>query len=199
MHYFPLASRLQRLFTSKATAKHMWWHGEQVAKDGMMQHCSNSIAWKHFNDANNEFNAEIKNVHLGLCTDRFQAFGQSRKLCSSWPVILTPYNLPPSMCMKKEVMFLTVIVPGPNSPTHQIDVFLQPLVKELQELWHNGVSTYDVSTKTNFLMRAALMWTVSDFPAYSMLSGWSTHDKKACPYCMDDTDAFQLKNGGKTS
>ena len=41
--------------------------------------------------------------------------------------------------------------------------------------------TYDVSLKQNFMMRAALMWTVSDFPAYAMLSSWSMAEKLACP------------------
>ena len=48
-------------------------------------------------------------------------------------------------------------------------------------------------------MRAVLLWTISDFPAYSMLSGWTTAGKLACPYCMDDSDAFTLQRGGKTS
>ncbi|CAM8996305.1 unnamed protein product [Rhodiola kirilowii] len=48
-------------------------------------------------------------------------------------------------------------------------------------------------------MRAALMWTVSDFPAYAMLSGWSTQGKLGCPCCMEDTKTFVLKNGRKVS
>ena len=48
-------------------------------------------------------------------------------------------------------------------------------------------------------MRALLFWTISDFPAYFMLSGWTTAGKLACPYCMDDSDAFTLYRGGKTS
>jgi len=43
------------------------------------------------------------------------------------------------------------------------------------------------------------MWTISDFPAYGMLSGWTTHGRMSCPYCMDQTDAFLLKNGRKSS
>ena len=46
-------------------------------------------------------------------------------------------------------------------------------------------------------MKVALMWTISDFPAYGMLSGWSTHGKLACPYCMHDTKSFVLKQGRK--
>ncbi|KAK9112328.1 hypothetical protein Scep_019847 [Stephania cephalantha] len=32
-----------------------------------------------------------------------------------------------------------------------------------------------------------------------MLSGWITHSKMTCLYCMDDTKAFQLHHGRKTS
>jgi len=43
------------------------------------------------------------------------------------------------------------------------------------------------------------MWTINDFLAYGMLSGWSTHGKLACPYCMENNNAFTLINGGKAS
>jgi len=43
------------------------------------------------------------------------------------------------------------------------------------------------------------MWTINDFLAYGMLSGWSTHGKLACPYCMENNKAFTLKNEGKAS
>ena len=43
------------------------------------------------------------------------------------------------------------------------------------------------------------MWTINDFPAYGMLSGWSTHGKLACPYCMENNKEFTLANGGKAS
>jgi hypothetical protein len=43
------------------------------------------------------------------------------------------------------------------------------------------------------------MWTINDFPAYGMLSDWSTHGKLACPYCMENNKAFTLANGGKAS
>ncbi|GLU15839.1 hypothetical protein SLE2022_322980 [Rubroshorea leprosula] len=47
-------------------------------------------------------------------------------------------------------------------------------------------------------MKVALLWTISDFPGYGMLSGWSTHGKLSCPYCMENTKAFQLQYGRKT-
>ena len=35
------------------------------------------------------------------------------------------------------------------------------------------------------------------FQLYGMVSGWSTHGKLACPYCMQNNKAFTLTNGGK--
>ncbi|XP_039135719.1 uncharacterized protein LOC120273141 [Dioscorea cayenensis subsp. rotundata] len=191
MYYFPLTPRLQRLYASEVTAKYMRWHDEHNKKDGVMCHPSDRT--------NPSFALEARNVRLRLCTDGFQPFGQSGKQYSCWPIIVTPYNLPPWMCMKEAYMFLTIIVLGPRNPKQKLDVYLQPLLAELKDLWEVGVLTYDVSKRHNFLMRAALMWTISDFPAYAMLSGWSTAGKKACPYCMDKSKAFSLLNGGKVS
>ena len=83
-------------------------------------------------------------------------------------------------------MFLSCIVPGPFNLIVGIDVYLQPLIDDLKKLW-NGVLTYDVSRKQTFMMRAALMQTINDFPAYGMLSGWGTHGRLTCLYCMKDT------------
>ncbi|GJS31474.1 hypothetical protein Tco_0492094 [Tanacetum coccineum] len=49
------------------------------------------------------------------------------------------------MCMKESSLMLTMLIPGPKSPAKDIDVYLQPLIKELQELW-KGVWTKDAAT-----------------------------------------------------
>jgi len=90
-----------------------------------------------------------------------------------------------------------MVIPGPSSPGRNIDVCLRPLIDELTQLWSSGSLTYDISRKHNFVMRAALMWTINDFSAYRMVSGWSTHGKLACPYCMENNKAFTLTNRGK--
>ncbi|XP_065878103.1 uncharacterized protein [Euphorbia lathyris] len=198
MVYFPLTPRLRRLYASTATAEHMRWHHEHACDEGTMCHPCDSEAWKHFNSTNKSFAAESRNVRLGLCVDGFQPFGQSSEEYSSWAIIVTPYNLPPGMCMKDKHMFITVLVPG-LKPKQNVDVFLQPLIYELVNLWEHGVDTYDVSLKQNFRLRAALMWTISDFPAYSMLSGWNTVGENACPYCMEHSNAFSLPNSEKVS
>jgi len=100
--------------------------------------------------------------------------------------------------MKSPNFLLSLLIPGPTSPGNKIDVYLQPLVDDLKELWNEGVSTYDALTKEIFQLRAALLWTINDFPAYANLSGWSTKGKLACPICNKDTDFRRLKHGHKT-
>ena len=89
-------------------------------------------------------------------------------------MVVMSYNLPPVMCMKDPYLFLTCIIPGPNNPKAKFDVFLQPLIDKLNELWCDGILTYDISTKLNFMLRVVLIWTINDFPAYEMLYGWMT-------------------------
>lgn len=199
MWYLPITDRLKRMYQSERTASSMRWHAEHLQTEGVLSHPSDAKAWKHFNTGHPEFAREKRNVYLGLCTDGFSPFGMSGRQYSLWPVILTPYNLPPDMCMQREFLFLSILVPGPKHPKRSLDVFLQPLIEELKHLWYNGVESYDISSRKNFTMRAVLMWTISDYPAYGMLSGWTTHGRLSCPYCMNRTDAFQLKHGRKTS
>src|SRR3954462_10202893 len=137
-------------------------HWDYERDDGVMIHLCDSEAWKHFDRVHPDFSKEPRNVRLGLCTDGFNPFGQVGKTYSCWPVVLTPYNLPPDLCMRREFMFLTVLIPGDRYPGAKIDVYLQPLIDELKSLWDVGLTdTYDVASKTHFNMRAALLWTVS--------------------------------------
>jgi len=48
-------------------------------------------------------------------------------------------------------------------------------------------------------MKAILKWTINDFPAYGMLSGWTTNGQLACLVYMKQQKDFRLKNRGKFS
>ncbi|XP_016173008.1 uncharacterized protein LOC107615464 [Arachis ipaensis] len=72
-------------------------------------------------------------------------------------------------------------------PGNDIDVYLEPLINELKQLWV-GVETYDAVEKKTFKMYATLMWTISDFPGLGKLSGWNTKDQ----YSFDG----KIKNRG---
>ncbi|KAL0396288.1 UNVERIFIED_CONTAM: hypothetical protein Scaly_0077200 [Sesamum calycinum] len=90
-----------------------------------------------------------------------------------------------------------MVIPSPSNPQRLIDVYLKPLIKELLQLWHVGVRTYDHGMDRAFMMRAALMWTMNDLPAYGVASGWSTAGVMGCSICMDDTRAFHLQHSRK--
>jgi hypothetical protein len=123
-------------------------------------------------------------MHLRLCKNRFNSFKSFAASYSCWPVILSVYNLPPWMCMRSKFIFLSTVILDPNSPRQNIDVCLCSLIDKLKQLWSSGTLTYDVLRKQNFLMKTILMWTINDYPTYEMVSGWSTHEKLACPYCI---------------
>ncbi|XP_021761466.1 uncharacterized protein LOC110726319 isoform X1 [Chenopodium quinoa] len=198
LRHFPLVPRLQRLFMSSKIAKHMRWHKErQQLDDNILRHPSDSMAWKKLDESFPEFSIDPRNVRLGLSTDGFNPGGHFGANYSIWPVFLVPYNLPPWMCMTSPYIMLSLLIPGPKSPGMDIDVFLEPLIDELQELWEVGVKTYDSHSRQNFTMKAALLWTMSDFPAYGNLCGWSTCGKLACPSCHIDTSHKRLKLGKK--
>jgi hypothetical protein len=73
---------------------------------------------------------------------------------------------------------------------------LQPLIKELKQLWI-GVEAYDISLKQKFTLRAAYLWSIHDFLAYGIFAGWSVHGTLACPICGAETRCFRLEFGGK--
>ncbi|KAL6551372.1 hypothetical protein OROMI_021860 [Orobanche minor] len=197
MRYFPLKSRLQRMFMCKEYSKMMTWHAVGRIRDGKLRHPADAEAWKMMDSLYPDFFVENRNVRLGLAADGFNPFRTMNLSHSTWPIILVNYNLPPWLCMKQENLILSTLISGPKSPKNNIDVYMQPLITELKELWGVGVETYDALTNENFNLRARLLWTISDFPGYAMLSGWSTKGYLGCPLCHYETTADYLKHSKK--
>lgn len=198
LRYLPIIPRLQRLYLAEESAKHMRYHKEGHHENPkLIIHPSDAEAWKHFDREYPEFAKEATNVRLGICTDGFTPFSFGTAPYSCWPVFVTPYNLPPGMCMKKENIFLSLVIPGPDHPGKNLDVYMQPLYDDLEKLWSERVVTYDSYTKKTFRLKACYFWSVSDFPALGMVSGHSTHGKFACPVCLGGLSAIWLAKGTK--
>ncbi|XP_050215350.1 uncharacterized protein LOC126666401 [Mercurialis annua] len=194
LRHFPLIPRLQRLYMSSKLACHMRWHKEKRCDDGILRHPADSKAWKTVDQTYPNFSSDPRNIRLGLSTDGFNPFGNLSTSYSIWPVIVVPYNLPPWMSMKSDFLMLSLLIPGDKAPGNNIDIYLEPLIEELEELWEVGVEFYDAFSSTTFSLHAVLLWTISDFPAYAKLSGWSTKGKLACPSCNINTCSLQLKH-----
>ena len=61
-------------------------------------------------------------------------------------------------------------------------------------MWCIGELTYDAVSKTTFTLKAMLLWTISDFPAYENLAGCKVKGKMGCPICGKHTDSLWLSN-----
>ncbi|XP_074323110.1 uncharacterized protein LOC141660047 [Apium graveolens] len=135
----------------------MRWHKEvRKEEPGILRHPPDGMAWKHFDNIYPDFAIDSKSIQMGLASDGFNPFSNLSSSYSLWPVILIPYNMPPWA--------------SPN---------------ELKELWH-GIDAYDSYGVHMFKLKDVVLWTISDFPAYAYLFGWSTAGKLACPVCLED-------------
>jgi hypothetical protein len=172
LRYFPVIPRLQRLYMSDTASSLMrWLKRDKIVSDGKVCHPADSIAWKHVDKMYPEFASDPCNVRLGLASDSFNPFGMLNVTYNTWPVFLIPYNLPPWLCLKQSFWMMSMLIPGPKSPRQNIDVYMQPLINDLYDLWINGIETRDrdAKVKKNFKLHAILLWTINDFPAYAML------------------------------
>lgn len=177
-------------------AEDFTWHDRAEVSVEYMRHPIDSPQWQNMKLKWPEFAKESRNVWLGISTDGFNPRGIQSASYSCWPVILVPYNLPPSLCMKPEFQIMSLLIPGPKQPGQDICVFLQPLIDDLNKLW-KGVDAVDMHKKESFKLRAILMWGIHDLPAYGNVSGCSVHGYKACPGCGDETESNWLHHSRK--
>ncbi|XP_078161105.1 uncharacterized protein LOC144557158 [Carex rostrata] len=192
--YFPIIPRFKRLFANSKDAKLLRWHEDERKRDGKLRHPADSPQWRNIDRDFTEFGGESRNLRLGLSTDGMSPFGSMSSRHSTWPVLICIYNLPPWLCMKRRYIMMSLLIQGPRQPGNDIDVYLAPLIENLQKLWRDGVRVWDAYGKEQFELRDMVFCTINDFPAYGNLSGYSTKGAKACPICEDDTQVLRLKN-----
>ncbi|TYK18906.1 uncharacterized protein E5676_scaffold204G001200 [Cucumis melo var. makuwa] len=120
---------------------------KRVETNYALRHPADAEGWKHFNCEFSDFASNTWNMCLGLASDGFNPFGHMSISYSMWSVVLLPYNLPPWKCMKE---INSLLIPGPRSPGREIDVYLQPLIKKLKELWNFRMHSYDSLTSQFF-------------------------------------------------
>ncbi|XP_048604739.1 uncharacterized protein LOC106409737 [Brassica napus] len=193
LRYFPIIPRLKRMYRSEVMAKDLQWHFSNKSTDGKLRHPVDSVTWDEMNAKYSTFAAEERNMGLGLSEDGFNPFNMKNTMYSCWPVLLVNYNLPHDLCMKKENIMLSLLIPGPQQPGNSIDVYLEPLIEDLNHMWSIGELVYDAVTRSTFTLKAMLLWTISDFPAYGNLAGCKVKGRMGCPLCGKNTDSMWLK------
>ena len=155
--YFPPIPKFRRIFHSSQTAKDLTWHATERVVDGKLRHPTDSPSWKLIDKKLPTFASDLRNLRLALSANGINPHSSLSITYSFWPVILITYNLPPWLCMKQKFMMLSLLISGPQQPGNDIDVYLAPLIEDLQTLWDNGVEAYDASRKEFFNPRAILL------------------------------------------
>jgi hypothetical protein len=140
--------------------------------------------------------ASGRNVRFALSTDGMNLFGERTSTHSTWPVILTMYNLPFWMCQKRKYLFLSILIQDPKHPGIDIDIFLDPLMQEMETLWKDGIDIIDGFTRQHFNLRAIIFITIHDYQALFVLSG-QIKGRMGCTVCMDGTVSSFLKGSRK--
>jgi hypothetical protein len=196
MWYFPIIPRLQRLFKLESISEDLTWHATRRITDGVLRHPADSQAWRTIDEKFPEIAEDPRNLRLGISADGVDVNSGNRHH-SVWPVLSVIYNLPPWLCMKRKFIMLSVLISG--YPGNDIDVFLEPLVDDLQTLFEEGVDTYDASKKENFNLRAVVLWTINDYPALGTLCGCPYSGFKGCVVCGKDTHCVRLSASSKQS
>jgi hypothetical protein len=126
------------LFLSK-TASLTRWHDEERTRDDVLRHPADSHLWKDLNLKHPRFAKDSRNIRLAFATDGFNPYRTQSIIYSIWPGICIPYNFSPSMCMKQSNFILSLLIPGKHAPGSDMDVFLQPLVDDLLDMFLKGL------------------------------------------------------------
>eukprot|EP00261_Vitis_vinifera_P034131 XP_019075374.1 PREDICTED: uncharacterized protein LOC109122593 [Vitis vinifera] len=197
--YFPPIPRFKRMFQSPKIAKDLKWHAQGRENNGKLRHPVDSPTWQLVNQMWPEFASDCRNLRLDISADGINPHSSMTSRHSCWPVLTITYNLPPWLCMKRKFMMLSLLISGPRQPGKDIDVYLAPLVDDLKTLWEVGVTAYDAHQQEFFTLKAILLWTINDFPAYGNLSGCTVKGYYACPICGEETNSHWLKHGNKNS
>jgi Transposase family tnp2 len=96
--------------------------------------------------------------------------------------------------MKRKYIMLSLLISGPKQPGNDIDVYLVPLLEDLNKLWKDGVMIFDVYLKEYFILHAVIFCTINDFPGYGNLSGHRTKGAKRVQFVGEETHTIRLKN-----
>jgi hypothetical protein len=139
MWYLPMIDCLKCVFSNRRDAKLVRWHSEKGRKnDEEIRHLADGTQWKIFDLQNKPFGSESRNIRFALKTDGMNPFGENRTMHNTWPVILAMYNLPTWLCHIRKYLMLSILIQGPKQGGIDIDVFLEPLMEDMENFGMKG-------------------------------------------------------------
>jgi hypothetical protein len=79
---------------------------------------------------------------------------------------------------------LTTLISCPKQASVDIDIFLEPLMEDIQKLWEHRVNVWDEYKKEHMNLKAIILCTINDNPARLALTE-QVKGKTRCVICID--------------
>ena len=154
------------------------WRQRDV-KEGVYADIFDGQVWKDFQvHEGKPYLQEPGNLAFMLNVDWFQPYKNIND--SVGVMYLAVMNLPREERFKKDNIIVVGLIPGPHEPKEHINVFLEPFVSDLKQLWAG------LNIDGQFV-RGALLSLASDIPAARKTGGFLGHmAKKGCSKCLKD-------------
>jgi hypothetical protein len=104
--YFCIIPRLRRWFATRKEAQLLHWHAEgrkelNYKKGGKFRHRADVAQWGNINTHFPWFD-DARSIRFAVSIDGVNPFGNQSSTHSTWPVVLSLYNLPPWLCKKQK-------------------------------------------------------------------------------------------------
>jgi hypothetical protein len=141
--------------TKEATELAQWHNVKRQPSEKEISHPTDGEACQDFDREFLNFAKDARNLRLDLATDGFNPFSEKNTKYSMSPMFVVPYNLPLWECMEEPNFMMALLMPGLASPEKDFDMFLEPLVEDLLELW-SSVRAYDGLCGKMFNLRATV-------------------------------------------
>jgi hypothetical protein len=74
------------------------------------------------------------------------------------------YNISTWLCNKRKYLVLSILIQGSKQASIDIDVFLEPLMKDMAKLWNEGVRMWDQYQQEYFTLKAIIFVCIHDAP-----------------------------------
>nr|XP_025878555.1 uncharacterized protein LOC112937837 [Oryza sativa Japonica Group] len=158
MWYLPVKDRIKRIYSNPRDVELMRWHEEGHKKDGIIRHPADARQWINFDAQYREFAKDPRNIRFALSTDGVNPFGDMSSSHSTWP--------------------------GPCQPGIDIDVFLEPLLEDMADLWKEGLKVWDEYLREYFTVKVIIFVTINDYPAMFSVLG-QIKGKTGCVICLN--------------
>jgi hypothetical protein len=135
MWYLPMINCLKRVFSNPRDAELVRWHSEKHREnDEEIRYLADGTQLKNFDLQYPEFSVESRNIRFALSTDGMNPLGENWTVHSTWLVIIAMYDIPTWLCHKRKYITLSILIQGPKQAGIDIDVFLKPLMKDMEKL-----------------------------------------------------------------